>query len=201
MIRPCVSLLALALAACAQPPQAPADGAVSTIRICDASGCSDRPRNSASFNPNRDDNPEQTRRIAMLSELAEKDPRAAHDLGLRYFRGDGVPQNPYQGVQWMRSAGERGHPQAQLALGRLYLTGLQEMGADPAEAERWLSLSAGRGDQEAGRLLAQATAARQKSQDAYAEWTRLQREASYNLWVVGAPYYWVWGPGGWVDRY
>lgn len=201
MIRPLFPVLALALAACAQPPQTPAGGAGATLRICDASGCSDRPRTSATFDPRRDDNPEQTRRIAALSELADKDPRAAYDLGLRYFRGDGVPQNSYQALQWMRSAGERGHPQAQLALGRLYLTGLQEMGSDPAEAERWLSLGAGRGDKEAARLLAEASAARKKNQDEYAEWVRLQREVSYTHWVGGSPYFWTWSPGGWVHGY
>ena len=78
------------------------------VRICDDKGCSDRPRNSATFDATRDENPEQTRRIAALTALANKDPRAAYDLGLRYFRGDGVPQNSYQALQWMRSSLSRG---------------------------------------------------------------------------------------------
>ncbi|CAN7257801.1 tetratricopeptide repeat protein [Pseudorhodoferax sp. LjRoot39] len=201
MIRPLLPFAALALAACVQaPPAAPPDQPA-MVRICDNTGCSDRPRNSATFDATRDENPEQTRRIAALTDLANKDPRAAYDLGLRYFRGDGVPQNSYQALQWMRSAGERGHPQAQLALGRLYLTGLQEMGSDPAEAERWLSLAAGRGDKEAGKLLAEATAARKKNQDEYKAWADLKREASLGLWTTSYTYYWVWRPTGWVYRY
>ncbi|RCW66792.1 Sel1 repeat-containing protein [Pseudorhodoferax soli] len=171
------------------------------VRICDDKGCSDRPRNSASFDATRDTNPEQTRRIAALSELGNKDPRAAYDLGLRYFRGDGVPQNSYQALQWMRSAGERGHPQAQLALGRFYLMGLEEMGSDPAEAEKWLSLAAGRGNKEATKLLAEASAAKKKNQADYKAWVDLNRTAWYGYWQTGYTYYWDWRPTGWYYRY
>lgn len=199
MTRHSTALLSLALVACAQtPPAAPDPQAM--IRICDNTGCSDRPRSSATFNPNRDDNPEETRRVTALTELANKDPRAAYDLGLRYFRGDGVRQNSYQALQWMRSAGERGHPQAQMALGRFYLTGLEEMGSDPQEAEKWLSMAAGRGDKEARQLLAEATAAKKKNQAEYADWVRLRREASYRYWHSGYSYYWTWGPSGWYYR-
>jgi TPR repeat protein len=91
------------------------------------------------------------------NRAGEKDPRAAYDLGLRYFRGDGVRQDSYQALKWMRDAAERGYLKAQTAVGRLYLMGLEEMGSDPAEAEKWLSIAAGRGDKEAKTLLAQAT--------------------------------------------
>ncbi|MFT3718691.1 tetratricopeptide repeat protein [Pseudorhodoferax sp.] len=200
MIRPLLPLAALVLAACAQTPP-PAPDRPAMIRICDDTGCSDRPRNSATFDATRDDNPAQTRRMAALADLAGKDPRAAYDLGLRYFRGDSVPQNSYQALQWMRSAGERGHPQAQMALGRFYLTGLEEMGPDPQEAEKWLSMAAGRGDKEAARLLAEASAAKKKNQDDYQLWVTRQREAGYGFWYSGYPYYWDWGPQGWHYRY
>ncbi|WP_442968132.1 tetratricopeptide repeat protein [Pseudorhodoferax sp.] len=201
MIRPFVPLAALVLAGCAQTTPPAPEQQPAMVRICDNTGCSDRPRNSATFNPNVDTNPEQTRRIAALTALAEKDPRAAYDLGLRYFRGDGVPQNGYQALQWMRSAGERGHAQAQMALGRAYLTGVQEMGSDPAEAERWLTLAAGRGNREATKLLAEATAAKKKNQDEYRDWVNLTRTASQGYWVSGYTYYWVWSPGGWRQGY
>ncbi|KQP49542.1 tetratricopeptide repeat protein [Pseudorhodoferax sp. Leaf274] len=201
MIRPLLPLAALALAACVQAPPAAAPDQPAMVRICDDRGCSDRPRNSATFDATRDDNPEQTRRIAALSDLGKKDPRAAYDLGLRYFRGDGVPQNSYQALQWMRSAGERGHPQAQLALGRFYLMGLEEMGSDPAEAEKWLSLAAARGDREASKLLAEASAAKKKNQDEYKAWVNLNRTAWYGYWQTGYTYYWAWRPTGWYYRY
>ena len=107
----------------------------------------------------------------------------------------------YQALQWMRSAGERGHAQAQLALGRSYLSGLQEMGADPAEAERWLSMAAGRGDKEAGKLLAEASAARTKNQDEYKAWLDLKRQVELESWQSRYTYYWVWQPTGWSSRY
>ena len=200
MIRYFAALLACALASCAQtqplPPDQPA-----MIRICDNTGCSDRPRDSASFDPSADTNPEETRRATALTELANKDPRAAYDLGLRYFRGDGVKQNSYQALQWMRSAGERGHLQAQLALGRFYLMGLEEMGSDPAEAEKWLAIAAGRGDKEARQLLAEASAAKKKNQDEYRAWVYLRRNGWYGYWYSGYRYYWSWGPSGWYYRY
>lgn len=202
MIRPLVSLAAFALAGCAQtPPPAPDPQQPAMVRICDSSGCSDRPRSSATFNATADTHPEQTRRIAALTELGNKEPRAAYDLGLRYYRGDGVPQNSYQALQWMRSAGERGHVQAQLALGRFYLMGLEEMGSDPAEAEKWLSMAAGRGNKEASKLLAEARAAKKKNQDEYQEWVKLNRDGWQGYWVRGYVYYWDWGPTGWYSRY
>jgi TPR repeat protein len=170
-----------------------------TVRICDTSGCSERARSSSTFNPNTSTDPEADKRLAALVGVAAKDPRAAFDLGLRYFRGDGVAQNTYQALQWMRSAGERGELQAQSALGRFYLAGVEEMGADPAEAERWLTLAAGRGDKEAEKLLPEAAAAKNQARHAY----RVREESRKN-WVVGwytlYPYYWAWGPSGWYYR-
>lgn len=195
--------LALALAACAQTPApvpTPEQPAM-MIRICDDQGCSDRPRNTATFDATRDDNPEETRRLAALTALAEKDPRAAFDLGLRFFRGDGVTQNSYQAIQWMRRAGERGNLKAQAALGRFYLMGLEEMGSDPQEAEKWLSMAAGRGDRESGKLLREASAARKQNQADYQAWVNLRRAGWYGYWYSGYPYYWAWGPAGWYYRY
>ncbi len=171
------------------------------VRICDASGCAEQARSASTFNPSASTstNPEADRRLASLVAMAEQDPRAAFDLGLRYFRGDGVVQNTHQALEWMRSAGERGNLRAQSALGRFYLAGVEEMGSDPAEAERWLALAAGRGDKEAGKLLIEATAARKSGQDAY-----LVREDRRKNWVAGwytvYPYHWTWRPSGWHHR-
>ncbi len=170
-----------------------------TIRICDDSGCSDRPRSSSTFDPTRDDNPEETKRVAALEDLARKDPRAAYDLGLRFFRGDGVRQDSYLALKWMRDAGERGVLPAQAALGRFYLAGLQEMGSDPAEAERWLSMAADRGDQESAKLLPEARKAKQDEQALY-RWREAHRKYWHGWWYSGYPYYWYWGPVGWVIR-
>jgi TPR repeat protein len=183
-------LLALCLSACAQ-------SASQTIRICDDSGCSERPRNSASWDPAADTNPEQTRRLQALSELARQDPRAAYDLGLRFYRGDGVEQNSHLALVWMRQAGERGDLQAQAALGRFYLAGLEEMGSDPAEAEAWLSRAAERGDKASQQLLVQARAAK-KEEIEYRRWLDLHRSHWQAVWAHGYAYQWHWRSTGWV---
>lgn len=169
-----------------------------TVRICDSSGCSDRPANSATFVPDPGD-PAADQRALQLSEVARDDPRAAYDLGLRYFRGDGVRKDSYQAIQWMRSAGERGVVPAQLALGRFYLMGLEEMGSDPAEAASWLAMAASKGDKEARKLLPQAEAAVKDERNAY-EWREAHRKNWWGGWYGTYVYYGYWGPKGWVYR-
>lgn len=187
-----LSGLLLAGAACAQSGDA-------TIRICDAGGCADRPRDSASFDPAHDDHPEETRRLAALADIARQDPRAAYDLALRYYRGDGVRRDSYQAIQWMREAGDRGVPEAQLALGRFYLSGVEEMGADPAEAEKWLALATARGDKEAEKLLAEARSAKKTEQERY-QWRQFHRQNWLGWWASGYPYHWYWSAAGWYHR-
>lgn len=185
--------LSVCLAACAQTTS-------KTIRICDDSGCSQRARDSASFDPAADTDPQQAQRLKALSELARQDARAAYDLGLRYYRGDGVEQNSYQAIEWMRSAGERGHLPAQSALGRFYLAGLEEMGSDPAEAEKWLSLAAASGDKEAAQLLVQARQAK-ADEIAYRRWVDLHRVHWQAGWVSAYAYHWHWRSTGWYSRH
>jgi TPR repeat protein len=194
MIKPPAVLLLCTwlLTACVQAPTPPS----STVRICDDKGCSDRPRDSATFDPTHDDNPEETRRLAALSEIASKDPRAAFDLGMRFLRGDGVRQDGYQAIKWLRQAGERGDVRAQAALGRIYLTGMQEMGSDPAEAERWLAIAAKSGDKESARLLPEAQQAR-KDEQARHRWRDHYRKNGDGWWYAGYPYYWVWRTNRW----
>lgn len=187
--------LAVVLAGCQSEPQK------DTMRVCDSTGCSDRPTDSASYDPSTavpDDDPDG--RVAALEELARQDPRAAYDLGLRFFRGDGVRQDSYRALQWMRDAAERGDLNAQKAVGRLYLTGLEEMGSDPREAEKWLTIAAGRGDKEAAKLLKEATAARM-NEDAWYRWRSHWQPVFYRYWYSGYPYNWYWRHGSWYYRY
>jgi uncharacterized protein len=170
-----------------------------TIRICDNTGCSDRPRNSSTFDPATGADRDAERRITELEAIAAKDPRAAYDLGLRFFRGDGVRQDSYSALKWMRDAAERGELSAQLAVGRFYLMGLEEMGSDPAEAEKWLSMAAGRGDIEAKKLLVQAQSAKADARTYYA-WREANRNTWYGWWHSGYNYYTYWGPTGWYYR-
>ncbi|MEZ0246012.1 MAG: tetratricopeptide repeat protein [Methylophilaceae bacterium] len=167
-----------------------------TVRICDEQGCSDRPRNSSTFVPGSSVTPEEKQKIRQLTALAEKDPRAAFDLGLRYFRGDGITRNSYQALTWMRHAAERGDVDAQLAVGRFYLMGLEEMGSDPAEAESWLSMATAKGSQEAQTLLKQAQEAKRNEVE-YQKWLNLYRPDWYGYWYSGYAYRSYWRGSAW----
>jgi TPR repeat protein len=171
-----------------------------TIRICDESGCSDQPSDIQSYDPSITDPQDGlAEHIPELEELARKDPGAAYDLGLRYFRGDGVRQDGYQALQWMRDAAERGDLDAQKALGRLYLTGLEEMGSDPLEAQKWLTLAASRGDKEAKKLLKEATEAR-KNEASYSVWSNRWRPVFYRNWYNRYSYHHYWRGNRWYNR-
>ncbi|QEI06479.1 sel1 repeat family protein [Pigmentiphaga aceris] len=186
----------LALAACAQ--NTPTSSAPSnTVRICDDLGCSQRPKSQITADlVDRSQDAPSNPQFDKLRQLAESDPRAAYDLGLRYFRGDGVRQDSYQALVWMRKAGEGGDLQAQKALGGFYLAGLEEMGADPREAEKWLTLAAGRGDEESRALLAQASEAKRSEQAAY-KWHAHWRSVYHRYWYSGYAYRWHWRQYGW----
>jgi uncharacterized protein len=191
-IRFALLLVASSIAACAQTPSTK-----DTVRICDAAGCSERPINTATFKPESSTDPEAERRLAGLIEMGQKNPAAAYDLGLRLMRGDGVRRNSYEALKWMREAADRGDLRAQTAVGRLYLSGLEEMGSDPQEAEKWLGIAAGRGDQDAAKLLVEATAAKKSDQE-YRRWLQLRREELRAYWYGGWGYRLYWRGGYWL---
>ncbi len=186
--------VAITLSACSSPPSQVSD----TVRICNDNGCSVQPRSTATFQmaPTAAELEEDSRYQA-LAEQAKQNPRAAFDLALRFYRGDGVKRNTYQALTWMRESAEQGNADAQLALGRLYLSGLEEMGPDPAEAESWLLLAAERGNPEAKKLLEQAQAAK-KEEIKYQRWLNENRLMWRSYWVTGYHYGTCWRSGGWV---
>lgn len=175
--------------------QVPQDASARVLHICDDTGCHDRPANYSSLAAAPA--PAEDPQMAGLKELAANDPRAAYDLALRYFRGEGVRPDHYQSIQWMRKAAEMGHLDAQKALGRVYLTGLGEMGADYGEAQKWLSITAGRGDKEANLLLKEANEARKAELDDY-QWRKKWQLTFQNYWASGYRYNWGWrSASGW----
>jgi len=125
-------------------------------------------------------------------------PEAQHDVALMYYRGQGTRQDSYEALQWFRRAAGNGSLAAQGTLGRIYFEGLDSMGQDLDESERWLQIAAGRGDTQAGRLLATVRRVRD-DEAAYArardEW---REEQSYYLASLRYTYtYWVrsyWTP-------
>lgn len=176
-------------------------------RICLGAGCVQQPRGVGhAVVPVASD--VEDARMRELEALAGRDPRAAYDLGLRLLRGDGVRRDGSRAIDWLREAGERGVRQAQSALGRLYLFGLQEMGEDPAEAEIWLTYAAAQGDKEAEKLLPKAREARQQAQRDYQQEQNRQLQAQEDTarragehaqmleLLKSMPYLWQWQQSG-----
>ncbi len=185
------SLLLVLVSACVQAPP-PSN----VTRICDDQGCSYRPKDQVTTETRDELQDREDPRIAALKQAAKSQPKAAYDLSLRYFRGDGVRQDSYQALNWMREAAEHGDLRAQKALGVYYLFGLEEMGSDPREADKWLSIAAGRGDKESAKLLQQARAAKKSDEDDY-KWRTQWRDYYYGYWNSGYTYYGVWRQTSW----
>ncbi|WP_256669942.1 tetratricopeptide repeat protein [Pseudomonas sp. OIL-1] len=165
-----------------------------TVRVCQHASCVEQDASKVTFEAQPVDE-ESARRLQALTELAENDPRAAHDLSLRLFRGDGVQRNSYQAIQWLRKAGDAGLMDAQLGLGQLYLNGFEEMGPDPSEAQAWLSRAASQGSKEAQQLLPQAQAARNVEHARYR--AREAMRTQWAPWYLSARYYWYWRGARW----
>ncbi|MDR2838171.1 MAG: sel1 repeat family protein [Azonexus sp.] len=190
-----VSVFSLLLATGATLPAHAQDGG--TVRICDDQGCSDRPKNAVTTETVDRGADREDPRIAKLKDIAEGNGKAACDLGLRYFRGDGVKQDSYQALLWMRKAGEQGDLKAQKALGGFYLFGLEEMGSDPQEAETWLSMAVAQGDKESEKLLEQARAGKKAEHENYearkeADLNRRMMTTFARNWRSGYAYYGAW---------
>jgi len=185
-------ILTIVLTSCAAPQ--PYTG---VERVCDSSGCYDRSMDNPQYlDASASKMTAEQHQAAALIAMAEDDPNAAYDLGLRYFRGDGIKRNSYQAIQWMRSAADRGNLDAQKALGRLYLTGLEEMGPDFREAEKWLLLAAAAGDKESEELLTEATRLKHTERQFYL-WSNRWRPVFYRNWYSGYPYRYHWRNNGW----
>jgi hypothetical protein len=95
----------------------------------------------------------------------------------------------------LEAKAEGGDRQAQAALGRLYFTGLQEMGQDLQEAEFWLTQAADKGDRESAALLAEVRRARADETAFRRELAQLRARTVY-YWGRGWPYRWSWDAYG-----
>jgi len=83
---------------------------------------------------------------ALQNQASQGNAESQYQLAKAYFSGTGVTKNSKQGVEWLRRAANLEHPGAQLALSRLYLTGLgQEIPRDAKQAVDWLRRSAEHG--------------------------------------------------------
>jgi len=79
--------------------------------------------------------------LRLLRPLADKgDAVAQHNLGVGYFKGEGVTRDNQEAEKWFRLAAEQGHAGAQSSLGLMKL-----MSKDYNEALKWVQLSADQG--------------------------------------------------------
>lgn len=194
------ALLGLALAGCQETTYAEGPAGPGTIELCNSQGCGTAPADIETFDPSTAVPPDDPNGILpVLVAEAERDPRAAFDLGMRYMRGDGIRQDSYQALKWMHDAAEMGDLRAQSALGRIYLTGLEEMGADYNEAQKWLSVAASRGDREAATLARSAQAKRAEEQE-FQTAIRRWREVYTRTYWYDTGYYGYYGYGDYGYR-
>jgi TPR repeat protein len=70
---------------------------------------------------------------------------AQHNLGYRYYTGDGVTQNHTEAVKWYRKAADQGFAIDQAQLGFLYANG-QGVPQNYGEAVKWYRKAADQGD-------------------------------------------------------
>jgi TPR repeat protein len=80
-----------------------------------------------------------------LHKAAERgDAKAQFNLGLSYFKGEGLPQNSAEAAKWFRKAAEQGDAEAQWFLGAMYDTGIG-VAKNATEAVKWIRKAAEQG--------------------------------------------------------
>lgn len=83
--------------------------------------------------------------IVALTKRAEAGDAAAQDqLGVKYYAGNGVPQNSSQAFQWFQKAALQGYAVGQYNLGTMYSNG-HGVPMDQTEAFKWHLMSAQQG--------------------------------------------------------
>lgn len=73
---------------------------------------------------------------AMKEFKASGDKVSCYNIGLMYFKGEGVAKNPATAIPWFRKSAEKGFAPAQLILGALYDKG-EHLPQDRNEAVKW----------------------------------------------------------------
>jgi hypothetical protein len=83
--------------------------------------------------------------IKALKVLAEEGSAGAqHNLGVTYYKGQGVPRDYLEALKWFRKAAEQNYPEAQFNIGVMYEYG-QGVATDDAEAGNWYYKAASQG--------------------------------------------------------
>ncbi|MCY1397168.1 putative beta-lactamase HcpC precursor [compost metagenome] len=82
--------------------------------------------------------------LAALAVAPAGDSEAEYQQGLRFYKGNGVPENNVEAANWFRKAAEKGHPAAQVSLGNLYRDGVGVQ-KSYSETVNWYRKSADQG--------------------------------------------------------
>ncbi len=83
-----------------------------------------------------------SRALSVWRPLAEDgDPKAQYQLGVMYYRGEGVRQSYDEAAEWYRRAAEGGDADAQFNLGLMYANGIG-LDRDYVSAHVWFTLAA-----------------------------------------------------------
>lgn len=86
-----------------------------------------------------------------LREAAEQgEAKAQYNLGVMYYKGDGVPQHYGEAAKWFLQAAEQGHAEAQYNLGVMYRDG-QGLPRKFVNAHVLFNLAAAQGDKKASK--------------------------------------------------
>lgn len=162
-----------------------------TAPLCDPKGCEQKVSPSIDGEISLVKPVSVAPEITSLEGLASIKPKAAYDLALKYFRGDGIAQDSLESLKWMRHAADQGQLAAQKALGLLYLTGLDDIRADPQEAEKWLKLAAAKGDKESEALVLEAKRAKRANQKKWKN-EKYWRNYAHRCWHTDYTYFGNW---------
>jgi len=82
--------------------------------------------------------------LSEWQQLANQgNPGAQYQLGVMYYRGEGVPQDYDEAAKWFQAAADSGDADAQFNLGLMYSHG-QGLAQDFVQAHLWFSLAAWR---------------------------------------------------------
>jgi TPR repeat protein len=109
------------------------------------------------------------------ASAAKGDPEAEFQLGRAYDRGDGVPQDYAQALNWYKKAAEAGNAKAMNNLGVIYADG-HGVKADRAEAINWFRQGAEKGAVRAQVNLAQHLEADPATKTSSVQWYRKAAE-------------------------
>jgi len=88
----------------------------------------------------------------LLKAAGQGDAEAQYDLGRRYAKGDGVPNDDTKAAVWYRKAAVQGHTNAQFYLGLRYVGG-HGVTKDVTKAVEWYRKAAAQGHAKAREAL------------------------------------------------